>query len=461
MRLHGEPEGEEKMKIGSGIGFAAIALVTVIASGCGDSNSPAPQARSGAVTFWQDVAPIYNDKCVRCHQDGGIGPFRLDEYASAKAEAALEAQRVMEGSMPPYHIVHDGTCGSFHDEITLTDAQKATVKAWVDGGTLEGTPVTLTLPAKPVLDGAQTVSTPRFMPMPQGGALALNDEYRCFLMDPPNTADAFLTGYDVTPGEPAIVHHVLMFIVDPAKVSSQQMGTTGKTNAQIIQALDDASPDRLGWPCFGAAGDGVDISGVPVTWAPGQGIVSYPTGMGVPVRATDKLVVQIHYNLADQTLIGKTDSTDLHLRFADHVDRQIQFLLPDPFLDSLKNPMPDTLPAGMADTSYKWTRMGADIGIGAGSVDLLAVMPHMHGRGIRQFLKMGPADDLSCASHLESWDFHWQEFYFYKTPLTITPTTQLEVTCEYNTSQDTMPVLPGWGTRNEMCLTVLMVTPSQ
>ena len=39
----------------------------------------------------------------------------------------------------------------------------------------------------------------------------------------------------------------------------------------------------------------------------------------------------------------------------------------------------------------------------------------------------------------------------------ITPTTELQVTCEYDTSKDTSPVLPGWGTRNEMCLTVLMV----
>jgi hypothetical protein len=438
------------------------AILIAFLAGCGDSsNAPSPGAMptmtASAVTFWQDVAPIYNDKCVKCHQAGGIGPFRLDDYQSAKGEAPLEAMRVMEGSMPPYHLVHDGSCGSFHDEMTLTDAQKATVKQWVDGGMLEGTPVTLTLPPQPKLGGAVDIATPRFMPVAQGGALAANDEYRCFLMDPPNTTDAFLTGYDVEPGDATIVHHVLTFVVDPAKVSTSQMGTTGLTNGQIMQALDDQSPDRPGWPCFGAAGDGVDVSGVPVTWAPGQGVVNYPDGMGVPIHKTDKLVVQIHYNLADPLSAGRTDSTTVHLRFADLVDRQIQFLLPDPFLDSLKKPMPDMLPPGMADTAYTWSLTGKQMGITAGSVDLVAVMPHMHGRGLRQFLKMGAPGALACASHLESWDFHWQEFYFYKTPLSITPTTDVQVTCEYDTSQDTMPVLPGWGTRNEMCLTVLMV----
>jgi hypothetical protein len=356
--------------------------------------------------------------------------------------------------MPPYFMVHDGSCGQFHDEITLTDAEKATVTSWLQGPMPEGKPVTLTLPAQPVLDGALDVSTPTFAPVAQGGQLAEFDEYRCFLMDPPNTTDTFLTGYAVTPGDATIVHHVIAFVVDP-----QAMGKDGRTNAAIIQSLEATSPDRAGWPCFGGAGDSVAPSAVPVTWAPGQGIVDYPDGMGVPIHTTDKLVIQVHYNLADPTSVGKTDSTTVHLRFAPQVDRQLAFLLPDAFLGSLENPTPDSLPPGQADTAYTWTMTGADMGITGGipSVDLVAVLPHMHGRGLRQYLRLGPPGNLACAAHLEAWSFHWQEFYFYKTMPTITPTTQVQVTCEYDTSADTMPVLPGWGTRNEMCLTVLMV----
>jgi hypothetical protein len=295
-----------------------------------------------------------------------------------------------------------------------------------------------------------------FAPVPQGGDLAADDEYRCFLMDPPNAADAFLTGYDVTPGEPAIVHHVLMFVVDPA--ANGEGTQSAKTNAEIMKALDDASPDRLGWPCFGAAGDGVDVSAVPVTWAPGQGVVGYPSGMGVRVRKADKLVVQMHYNMSDLENLGKMDSTTVHLRFQDTVSRQLVFALPDPLLASLQTGMPDTLPAGQASTSYKWMRTGAQLGLaGVPFVDLVAIMPHMHARGIRQITKIGEPNMMSCAAHIEPWDFHWQQFYFYKTPIKMTSTTQLEVTCDFNTTGAPGPVLPGWGTRNEMCLTVLML----
>ena len=402
------------------------------------------------VTFWGDVAPIYNTKCVPCHQDGGIGPFPLDNYADAAANAPAERALTQAGKMPPYFMVHDGTCGSFQDERTLTAAEKDTIASWVTGGSVEGTPVSFTRPPTPVLAGAVDVSTPMFAPVAQGGDLAEHDEYRCFALDPPNATAAFLTGYDVSPGEPSIIHHVLVFLVDPQAPSA----TTGQTNGAVMQALDDESPDRLGWSCFGGAGDGLDSASVPVTWAPGQGIVTYPEGMGVPVAPGMKLVVQVHYNLADPASTGKMDRTTIHMRFADSVTRQLAFLLSDPFLDSLGKATPDTLPAGQADAKYTWSRTARQLGLGGvPSVDLVAVMPHMHGRGLRQTMTL----DDACASHLEGWDFHWQEFYFYKTPPKIVPDTKLSLTCEYDTSADTAPVLPGWGTHNEMCLNVLML----
>jgi hypothetical protein len=407
-------------------------------------------AGSSVVTFWKDVAPLYNTKCVGCHQEGGIAPFALDNYADAATNAADELFETARGSMPPYFMVHDDTCGSF-DEAgrTLTAAEKATIADWVHGGRVEGTPVAITRPPKPVLSDAIDVATPMFSPVAQGGDLALNDEYRCFAIDPPNAKAAFVTGYDVTPGEPSIIHHVIVFVVNP-----QAKGTNGETNGATIKALDDDSPDRLGWPCFGGAGDGLDVDSVPVTWGPGQGIVNYPTGMGVPLSPTEKLVVQVHYNLVDPASVGKADRTTIHLKMADTVDRQLVFMLPDPFLDSLGNATPDTLTPGLADSKYTWTKTGKQIGLGGiPTSDLVGVMPHMHGRGLRQTMTL----DGACASHVEGWDFHWQEFYIYKKPLTVTPTTRFQVTCEYDTSGDTEPVLPGWGTRNEMCLNILML----
>jgi hypothetical protein len=56
------------------IGVISIVFVSTLGvAACGGGGGT--QTATGAVTFWQDVAPIYNSKCVRCHQEGGIVPW--------------------------------------------------------------------------------------------------------------------------------------------------------------------------------------------------------------------------------------------------------------------------------------------------------------------------------------------------------------------------------------------------
>jgi hypothetical protein len=59
---------------------------------------------------------------------------------------------------------------------------------------------------------------------------------------------------------------------------------------------------------------------------------------------------------------------------------------------------------------------------------------------------------------VQNWDFHWQRMYFYAQPLAMSAGSRIEVTCDYDTSAETEPVLPGWGTRNEMCLATMYFT---
>jgi hypothetical protein len=365
---------------------------------------------------------------------------------------------VDKGIMPPYYITHDGTCGAFDDTPALTADEKQTIANWVASGMGEGdkAQANLSLPARPALQGGVDYKTPMFMPVALGTQIAAHDDYRCFVVDPGRAADSFITGYDVIPGAPAIVHHVLGFVVDPAAVSR-----TGKTNAAVMKELDDKSPDIIGWDCFGGAGDGIDEKGSPVDWAPGQGVVAYPDGMGVPLARTDKLVVQIHYNLADPRLRGMMDSTTVRLRFADKVDRQLIFALPDAFLQSLGKPMPDSLAPGQASVKYTWKQSVAEMGLPPSIpyVDLIAVLPHMHGRGKALEMRIGAqaGSDMACAAKTQRWDFHWQKMYTYKERPRLTGQSQIQVTCDFDTSADQKPVYPGWGTQNEMCLAGLMM----
>jgi hypothetical protein len=410
-----------------------------------------------ALTFWDDAAPVLYESCVSCHREGGAAPFALDTYAQAKDWSVAVAAAVQARTMPPWLVTDDGSCGEFRHSRWLPQDQVDMLVAWAEDGAPEGDPRDdLAIPALPGLDGATEIHTPSFAPEIQGGALAEFDEYRCFLVDPQLPGDRFLTGYDVRPGNDAIVHHVLVMPVDPDVMVGE-----GITNADAMQALDDESPARDGWPCFGAAGEGVEVTGIPVVWAPGQGVVEFPEGTGLRVGANEQLVIQVHYNLADPANIGMSDQSTVQLRLVEEVEREGFMILPDPFLDSLFGGDPIELPPGEPSVEYTWELPVADFLAGSGleSLDLLGVFPHMHAYGRSMRLEIDGGDGSECAVDVPRWDFNWQLQYFYEQPRTLRADDVLRVTCDFDTVGADEPVLPGWGTYNEMCLMGMYLVP--
>lgn len=423
----------------------------------GSPSAPRGAAASlGTPTFYQDVGPIFGAKCVGCHREGGAAPFALDDYEAARARGEQIADYTEARIMPPFSIQTGGECGSFDESPALTSEQIALIGAWGRGERAEGAPVELELAPPLSLEGANAeLSLPEFTPQVDGSDVALFDEYRCFAVDPAQDELGFITGYQVLPGNPAIVHHVLGFIVDPETVARD-----GRTNAEVMQALQDAdpNPEREGWPCYGAAGEGVRVEGAPITWGPGQGVMSYGSGLGVPLAPGRQLVVQVHYNLADSANVGASDRTRVLLRTAPLVERPAVFLLEDPLLDSLDDAEADTLAPGLPSVKYVWEKTGAQLGIPAGvETELVSLLPHMHERGRKYTFEVDNGSGFECQGHIERWDFDWQRHYDYAAPVPLTAETRLRVTCDYDTTGLTEPVSPGWGTRNEMCLATLMI----
>jgi hypothetical protein len=309
------------------------------------------------------------------------------------------------------------------------------------------------------LADATELATPLFQPEIEGGELAEADEYRCFELPVPVADSGFITGYEVVPGRPEIVHHVVAFIVDP-HAPAELPEEPQLDNAALMQRLDQQSPDRDGWPCWSNAGEGVAISGEPVVWAPGQGVMRFPNDSGVPVSHAQRLVVQVHYNLSDPRSHGLTDQTRLRLQLAPHVKNVGLFAVQDELLGTLFEGEPTTLPPGQRSTLYHWSESARGLGLrDMPDAKLQGVMPHMHQLGRKyQMTVSAPDGTPRCAADVQRWDFHWQRMYFYEEPLSLVPETEVSVTCDYDTSSVTAPVKPGWGTRNEMCTAIMYVT---
>lgn len=413
-----------------------------------------------AEVTWDDVAPIVEARCASCHQPGSIGSMDLTTYPKAKDWADAMATATAARTMPPWLVTDDGSCGTFADSEALSDEEIATIAAWADAGAPEGEGRPVKPPAPPTLDTWDLeLSTPTDVPEPEGTVFAPSDEYRCYRFPNDSDHDWFFTGSEVIPGNPSIVHHVLLMVVDPAEV-----GWYGTTNGDEMDRMEDEDP-RPGWDCLGTVGGGARERAMPVEWAPGQGAVELPEGLGVRIRPGDELVVQMHFSLPDVALRGQSDSTTLHLRTATTVDQEAFFAIPDKFIESMYSIPPDTIPAGRESVDYTWDMRVEELAFYAyqdgypSRYRLWGAIPHMHQMGRQQTLTLDPEKGKKqCLAEVRSWDFAWQRVYFYEEPIELDPADVLKVRCTYDTTDAPRDVAPGWGTGNEMCLMGMLVT---
>ena len=113
------------------------------------------------------------------------------------------------------------------------------------------------------------------------------DDYRCFLIDPKLAEDKWLTGTTVSPGNPKVVHHVILFQVPPEQIKAAK--------------AKDAEEDGQGWTCFSGTGLAAftNLNDAPWigAWAPGGKESVRKPGFGLKLRAGSQIIMQVHYNL--------------------------------------------------------------------------------------------------------------------------------------------------------------------
>src|SRR5688572_20421093 len=243
----------------------AIVLVSLVclAAACGgEGTTPGnPDAAGPSITYYKDVKPIVDAKCTMCHVDQGIAPFSLVQYTDFESLEAMIREAVTTRIMPPW-LAADG-CNDYLGDRSLSDAQIATIRDWIDQGAPAGNPADEGAPLQVEQVALSRVDMTLEMPIeytPQREP----DDYRCFLLDWPETAETFVTGFRAVPGDPAVVHHVIAFYIPP-----DQAATYEQLDA------DEAGP---GYTCFGGPGAGNQSTGWLGSWAPGSMGTDYPAG---------------------------------------------------------------------------------------------------------------------------------------------------------------------------------------
>lgn len=104
--------------------------------------SVAPGFAEEKVTYYKDVAPIFQAKCQSCHQQAGtnmgalVAPMALTTFEEARPYARAIARKVQAREMPPWFA--SAPVGIFTNERVLSEREIQTIQTWVAAGAPAG-----------------------------------------------------------------------------------------------------------------------------------------------------------------------------------------------------------------------------------------------------------------------------------------------------------------------------------
>ena len=88
------------------------------------------------ISYHDTIAPILEERCVECHQVGGIGPWAMTSYDMIKGFSPMIREVIRTDRMPPWHS--DPNIGSFLHDRSLTSKEIKTLVHWIEAGSPRG-----------------------------------------------------------------------------------------------------------------------------------------------------------------------------------------------------------------------------------------------------------------------------------------------------------------------------------
>ena len=347
-------------------------------------------------TFTEDVAPIVFQNCTSCHRPGEAAPFSFTSYAEVRQHGPMIVSVTQSRYMPPWHA--ETGYGDFADSRRLTDAQIATLAAWVSSGMPEGNPKKLpVLPAftqgwqlgKPDL----IVEMPKAFDLPASGP----DIYRNFVIKLDFPEERWVRAVEFRPSARKAVHHALFYLdaSGEARKLDGQDGRPGYTSMRV-----------------GRAGQASSLGG----WAVGGSPHQLPNGLAYDVPAHSDLVIRTHFHLTGKP---ESEKSVIGIYFAprppEHRLAGIQ--LPPVFAAGAHVDIPAGQARYVVTDSFT---LPIDVKVyGAGA------HAHYLGKQLKATATL-PDGSKKPLLWIKDWDFNWQDQYFYREPFVLPKGTRID-----------------------------------
>jgi hypothetical protein len=311
-------------------------------------------------------------------------------YKDARPWAKSIREKVLDGTMPPWHA--DPHYGSFKNDRRLSKKDIDTILAWVDGGAREGNPKDL--PPQPHFTEGWQIGKPDVV-LSMGQEYNVPAEgvvnYQYMLVPTGFTEDKWIQAAEVRPGNRAVVHHVIVFVVGPEALKQRVGGLLSRDGG---------------------------FEGLTGT-APGEEPMVLPDGVGRLIKAGSILVFQMHYT---PNGAAQKDRTSVGIVFS-------------------RKPIEKAASGGAAMNRWFAIPPGDDnyevksaYTFKADS-HIMNLMPHMHLRGKDfEYRLIYPDGTSKVILSVPRYSFSWQTRYEFKEPVAAPKGSRLECVAHFDNS---------------------------
>ena len=325
-------------------------------------------------------------------------------YEQVRPWAKSIREKVSLGQMPPWHAAQPR--GTFSNDRRLTESDKNTLIRWTDAGAPQGDPKDL--PPPPKFTEGWEIGTPDVVlsmakpfKVTPSGTIA----YQYFTVPTNFTEDKWVQAIEARPGTRSVVHHILVFVREKPRPPSA---------AAFMPVLPKMPP-----PNDPNASENQFPGTLIATNAPGTNAMIFEPGQAIRVPAGAQLLFQVHY-----TANGKeaTDQSSVGMIFAKEAPKQE--IHNSAFVNVLLQ-LPPGADNQAVDSAIEFTQ----------DSHITALFPHTHLRGKSwEYRLIYPDGRSEVVLAVPKYDFNWQTYYVFTTPLTVPKGSRLEATAHYDNS---------------------------
>lgn len=346
------------------------------------------RATFASISYAKDIAPVLEEKCVACHQTGGIAPFAMSNYDQVKAFAPMIREAIRTRTMPPWHP--DPTIGKFEHDGSLSPEQVRNIVHWVEAGSPRGDgadPLAAkvhTAPDWPLGKPDLVIDVPSYA-VPASGVV----DYQYPVAVNPQTEARWVKAATILPGDRQATHHILSGYMS-------KLGAKGAASTMQWEAS------------YGE-------------YAVGGESLSLPEKVGIQLPAGGGMGFQMHYTPYGKEAVDKSKIGFYFYPKGQEPERIMRHLV-------IANNLIEIPPGEDAHKEVAYVTFPKD-------ALLSSVFLHTHYRGRAGNLELvRPDGSREMLISLPRYDFNWQRTYGFTTPVKIPAGSKVVATYWYDNS---------------------------